>query len=50
MIDQFLAVTNSTPSFLLAFACLGIFAVTAFAIQCVWLLVLRPLFAWLGGL
>jgi hypothetical protein len=48
--EQFLHITNTTPSYLLAWACLCAIAVVGIALQALWILVLRPLFAWLGGL
>jgi hypothetical protein len=49
MIEQIIYITNTTPSVLLAWFILCAVAVIAFACQCLWLLVLQPLFAWMGN-
>lgn len=48
--DWFLNLTNTVPSVHLAWAVLGAVALGGFALQCLWLLVVQPLFQWLGQL
>lgn len=50
MIEQAVEVSNSTPSVLLAWFVLCVVAVGAFALQCLWILVLQPFFGWLSRL
>lgn len=50
MIDWLISITNSTPSLLLAWFVLCVVALGGFALQCLWLFAIQPLFAWLGRL
>jgi hypothetical protein len=45
-----LHLAETTPSVLLAWFVLCVVALGGFALQCLWLLVVQPLFAWLGRL
>jgi hypothetical protein len=42
-------ITNTVPSYLLAWFVLCLVAVVGFALQCIWILALQPLFRWLGN-
>ncbi len=48
--DWIIQVTETTPSYMLAWFVLCMVAVVGFVIQCLWILAIQPMLRWLGNL